>query len=118
LAGAIPGNNGKEVDLSRVKIWERTTIRWHTCDIAKRTQSPAIRPMSTHGKISHIVSPSDVRSEVVVKNFCSQLLLAVLCLEAEIPIHTAAIENAATVIRACRVVYLLNSTAFSCLLRK
>lgn len=52
-------------------------------------------------------------SEVVVKNFCSQLRFAVLCREAEIPIHTAATENAATVIRICRVVYLLKSTVFS-----
>jgi len=69
--------------------------------------------MPTHGKISHIVWPSDVRSEAVVKNLCSQLLLAVLCREAEMAIHTAAIENAATVIRACRVAYLLNNTGFS-----
>lgn len=86
--------------------------------MTKRTQSPAIRPMSTHGKISHIVSPSDVRSEVTVKNFRSHSLLAVLCRDAERPIHTAAMEKAATVIRTCRVVYLLNSTAFSCIRRK
>ena len=69
--------------------------------------------MSTHGNILHIVSPSDVRSEVVVKNLRSQLLWAVLCREAEMAIHTAATENAATVIKACRVVYLLNSMVFS-----
>jgi len=75
--------------------------------MARRTQRAPIKPMSTHGKMSHIVSPSDVMSEGAVKNLFSQFLLAVLCREAEIPIHTAAIENAATVIRACRVLYLL-----------
>jgi hypothetical protein len=86
--------------------------------MAKRTQRAPIRPISTHGKISHIVSPSDVRSETAVKNFCSQLLFAMLCRDAERPIHTAAIEKAAIVIRPCRVVYLLKSTAFSCIRSK
>ena len=71
-------------------------------------------PMSTHGKIWHTVSPSDVRSEDAEKNFCSQLLLAVLCRVAETIIHAAATENAAVVMRMCRVVYLLNRMGFSC----
>jgi len=82
--------------------------------MAKKIQSPPMRPISTHGKISHIVLPSSVISDVAEKNFCSQLLLAVLCREAEIPIHTAATEKAATVIRICRVVYLLKRMGFSC----
>lgn len=82
--------------------------------MARRTQRAPIKPMSTHGKMSHIVSPSLVRSEGAVKNLFSQLLLAVLCREAEIPIHTAAIEKAATVIRACRVLYLLKIRLLSC----
>lgn len=49
-----------------------------------------------------------------MKNFCSQLLLAVLCRVAETIIHAAATEKAAVVMRICKVVYLLNVMGFSC----
>lgn len=115
LRRAIRVDNNIEIDLRAFLKNPQQIAGKLTCIMASQTQIPAIIPTSTQGKILQRVLPSDSSVEsVVLKNSDIQLDCAVECLVAEMMTHAAAIANAATIARLCRVMYRRKRMGFSC----